>query len=229
MNTLAGSQVVAEDRLFATLDATTRLVSLAPGSDALLSDTVGFIRKLPHRLIESFKSTLDEVRESDLLIHVVSAIHVRYEDQIRVVHETLQEIGATDKPVLLAFNKVDALRYPDQLAALRATHPEGVFVSALRGTGMRTLKVRLLAMLHGTMVERTAYVPMHAGGVLSQIHGLASVVAQEPVMAQVRGRRPQWATRIRFRATRRDAETLRLALASLEELVPVEPGNDSSV
>ena len=229
LNTLAGSSVVAEDRLFATLDATTRLVSLAPGSDVLLSDTVGFIRKLPHRLIESFKSTLDEVRESDLLVHVVSVIHGRYEDQIRVVHATLEEIGAADKPVLLAFNKVDAMLFPDHIEALRATHPDSVFISARRGTGLEDLKARLLSMLHGAMVERTAYVPMTAGGALSKVYELAHVVEQEPVMAGAKGGKPQWVTRVRYRATLRDANTLSAALQSFDDLVPVELAHHTRV
>ncbi len=94
MNTLADTNVLAEDRLFATLDATIRLIPLAPNKDVLLSDTVGFIRKLPHKLIESFKSTLDEVRESDVLLHLVDVTHPRFDDHVGVVRETLRELGA---------------------------------------------------------------------------------------------------------------------------------------
>src|SRR5690606_18754242 len=103
MNVLAGSEVLAEDRLFATLDATTRLTYLASNKPVLLTDTVGFIRKLPHRLIESFKSTLDEVRESDVLVHVVDITHPRFDEQIRVVDETLRELDSLDKPTLMVF------------------------------------------------------------------------------------------------------------------------------
>ena len=110
MNLLSKSEVFAENKLFATLDTTVRKV-VFDNLPFLLSDTVGFIRKLPTELIESFKSTLDEVREADLLVHVVDISHPQFEDQIAVVKQTLQEIGAGDKPVYLVFNKVDAYTY----------------------------------------------------------------------------------------------------------------------
>lgn len=110
MNMLAKSEVFAENKLFATLDTTVRKVVIG-NLPFLLTDTVGFIRKLPHGLVESFKSTLDEVRESDLLIHVVDISHPTFEEQIQVVQETLQEIGTADKPVFMIFNKVDAYSF----------------------------------------------------------------------------------------------------------------------
>jgi GTP-binding protein HflX len=110
MNMMSKSEVLAENKLFATLDTTVRKV-VVKNLPLLLSDTVGFIRKLPHQLIESFKSTLDEVRESDLLVHVVDISHPQFEDHYKVVMETLQEIGAGDKPMILAFNKVDAYSF----------------------------------------------------------------------------------------------------------------------
>jgi len=106
MNLLSKSDVFAENKLFATLDTTTRKV-VFENTPFLLSDTVGFIRKLPHHLVESFKSTLDEVREADILLHVVDISHPNFEEQIGVVNNTLQEIGASDKPVLTIFNKMD--------------------------------------------------------------------------------------------------------------------------
>jgi GTP-binding protein HflX len=106
MNLLSKSDVFAENKLFATLDTTTRKI-VFENTPFLLSDTVGFIRKLPHHLIESFKSTLDEVRESDILLHVVDISHPQYEDQIRVVNKTLQELNAIDKPIITVFNKMD--------------------------------------------------------------------------------------------------------------------------
>lgn len=106
MNLLSKSDVFAENKLFATLDTTTRKVVLE-NTPFLLSDTVGFIRKLPHHLIESFKSTLDEVREADLLVHVVDISHEKHEEQISVVNNTLHELGALDKPILTVFNKMD--------------------------------------------------------------------------------------------------------------------------
>ena len=109
MNLLSKSDVFAEDKLFATLDTTVRKV-VFDNVPFLLSDTVGFIRKLPHHLIESFKSTLDEVRESDILIHVVDIAHPQHEDHIRTVNQTLQDLGASEKPTLLVFNKIDQYR-----------------------------------------------------------------------------------------------------------------------
>ena len=115
MNLIAKSEVFAENKLFATLDTTVRKV-VFDNLPFLLSDTVGFIRKLPTELIESFKSTLDEVREADLLLHVVDISHPRFEDQIAVVKQTLQEIGAGDKPVYLGFNKIDAYTWTENAA-----------------------------------------------------------------------------------------------------------------
>jgi GTPase len=106
MNLLSKSDVFAENKLFATLDTTTRKV-VFENTPFLLSDTVGFIRKLPHHLVESFKSTLDEVREADILLHVVDVSHARYEEQLGVVNKTLQELSAFDKPILVIFNKID--------------------------------------------------------------------------------------------------------------------------
>lgn len=113
MNALGKSEVFAENKLFATLDTTVRKVVVG-NLPFLLSDTVGFIRKLPHGLVESFKSTLDEVRESDLLIHVVDISHPNFEEQIEVVNETIKEIDSTDKPTILVFNKVDAYSFTEK-------------------------------------------------------------------------------------------------------------------
>lgn len=113
MNLLAKSEVFAENKLFATLDTTVRKVVIE-NVPFLLSDTVGFIRKLPHQLVESFKSTLDEVREADILMHVVDISHPNFEEQIKVVKNTLQEIGAGEKPTFMVFNKIDAYKYIEQ-------------------------------------------------------------------------------------------------------------------
>ena len=110
MNLLSKSDVFAENKLFATLDTTVRKVVIG-NLPFLLSDTVGFIRKLPHDLVESFKSTLDEVRESDLLVHIVDISHPGFEEQIKVVNETLRELGSSDKPAIIVFNKIDAFSY----------------------------------------------------------------------------------------------------------------------
>ncbi|UOQ97694.1 GTPase HflX [Hymenobacter sp. 5317J-9] len=177
MNVLGKADVFAENKLFATVDATTRKVVL-DNNPFLLSDTVGFIRKLPTKLIESFKSTLDEIREADLLLHVVDISHPGFEEQIQVVNDTLADIGAADKPVLLVFNKIDQYK-PDEaekdpfgevhesedeesaaprppLEQLQATymaklHDPVVFVSAQQRTNLeelRELLAKRVAALH---------------------------------------------------------------------------------
>jgi GTP-binding protein HflX len=160
MNALASAGVLAEDRLFATLDATTRIAQLGPGKDVLLSDTVGFIRKLPHKLIESFKSTLDEVRESDLLLHVVDVTHPGFRDQIKTVNLTLKELGVLEKPTLMVFNKIDGLDEKSIIQSLKAEYRRSAFVSALRSLGLTELKAGLLEVIEEDFVERVVYIPV---------------------------------------------------------------------
>lgn len=137
MNLLAKSDVFAENKLFATLDTTVRKVVIE-NVPFLLSDTVGFIRKLPHQLVESFKSTLDEVREADILMHVVDISHPNFEEQIKVVHETLTEIGAKDKPLFLVFNKIDLYKYiPQDEYDLGPKKQENYTLNELKHSWMR--------------------------------------------------------------------------------------------
>lgn len=134
MNRMAKAEVFAEDKLFATLDTTIRKVVIE-NLPFLLTDTVGFIRKLPHGLVESFKSTLDEVREADLLLHVVDISHDDFEEQINVVNETLSEIGAADKPTIMVFNKMDAYTWKTKDADdLTESTDENVTLEELRKT-----------------------------------------------------------------------------------------------
>ena len=113
LNKLTGAGILAEDKLFATLDPTTRALTLPGGEKVLLTDTVGFIRKLPTQLIEAFKSTLDEVREADILIHVVDISHPGFEEQMEVVEQTLRDIKADNKPIYVIFNKIDSYTYEE--------------------------------------------------------------------------------------------------------------------
>ncbi|MFM9050810.1 MAG: GTPase HflX [Bacteroidota bacterium] len=136
MNLMSKSEVFAENKLFATLDTTVRKIVLE-NIPFLLSDTVGFIRKLPHHLVESFKSTLDEVREADILVHVVDISHPHFEDQLNVVKETLTEFGAADKPTLLVFNKIDAYLFVEKEADdLTPPTPENISLEELRKSWM---------------------------------------------------------------------------------------------
>lgn len=160
MNLLSKSEVLAENKLFATLDTTTRKI-VYESTPFLLSDTVGFIRKLPHHLVESFKSTLDEVRESDILLHVVDISHLNYEDQLGVVNKTLQELNAFDKPIITIFNKMDLYirntfdewldDEPKQqiLSDLKQrwqgeTEGNAIFISALERTNIDVLRKTIL-------------------------------------------------------------------------------------
>jgi GTP-binding protein HflX len=130
----------AEDRLFATLDTKTRRLQLKINKLVLLSDTVGFIRKLPHTLVESFKSTLDEVLQADFLLHVIDVSHPSFEEQMQVVRHTLTEIGVKHDHIIEVFNKIDALDDPSVLIDLRSKYPDAVFISAVRGLNLSALK-----------------------------------------------------------------------------------------
>jgi GTP-binding protein HflX len=139
MNLLSKSDVFAENKLFATLDTTVRKVTIE-NLPFLLTDTVGFIRKLPHDLVESFKSTLDEVREADLLVHVVDISHPTFEDQIAVVEKTLQELNTENKPTILVFNKIDAFSYtPKEEDDLTPKTKENISLDELKNTWMSKL------------------------------------------------------------------------------------------
>jgi len=174
MNRLSKSQVFAEDKLFATLDTTVRKV-VVENLPFLLSDTVGFIRKLPTHLVESFKSTLDEVREADVLLHVVDVSHPNFEDQIRVVEETLSELGTGEIPTFMVFNKVDAFTYvekdeddltPDTRENMslddikndwRLRDREALFISAKQKTNIDSLKDQLYQKVKEIHVKRYPY------------------------------------------------------------------------
>ena len=139
MNTLAKSDIFAENKLFATLDTTVRKVVIG-NLPFLLTDTVGFIRKLPHQLVESFKSTLDEVRESDLLLHIVDISNPKFEEQIEIVNKTIIELGVTDKPILIVFNKIDAYTFtPKEEDDLTPILPENISLEELKKTWMAKL------------------------------------------------------------------------------------------
>ena len=134
------AEAFAENRLFATLDTKTRRLELNINKLVLLSDTVGFIRKLPHTLVESFKSTLDEVLQADFLLHVIDISHKGFEDQMHVVQSTLKDIGVEHEYIIEVFNKIDALEDPSILRDISAKYPDAVFISAVRGINISLLK-----------------------------------------------------------------------------------------
>lgn len=145
LNALTKSNVFIEDKLFATLDSTTRRLGLAKGRPVVLSDTVGFIQKLPPQLVAAFRSTLDEVKEASLLLHLVDVSHPLFAAQIKAVEEVLGGLDVSEKQRLLVFNKIDKLR-PPELDGLKKRFSEAVFISALRGDSLRPLKDRILSI-----------------------------------------------------------------------------------
>ena len=138
LNTLTGAGILAQDKLFATLDPTTRGLKLASGQEILLTDTVGFIRKLPHHLIEAFKSTLEEARYSDIVLHVVDASNQQMDTQMYVVYDTLRQLEIGDKTVVTVFNKMDQVEQPETLKDLHSDYQ--VQISAKTGAGLDELK-----------------------------------------------------------------------------------------
>ena len=178
-NTLTGENVLAEDKLFATLDSTTRRVSLPENQNILLSDTVGFIKKLPHQLVAAFKATLEEVAEADLLLHVVDISHPEAEAQIAAVDKVLSELDASDIPMVMAFNKIDQLEKEDQLHILKARYPEAIPISAQRGDGIEVLMETLAQRFasHGAMLNLS--IPYTDGKALDMLYKHGTVLGTE--------------------------------------------------
>ncbi|HVN49200.1 MAG TPA: GTPase HflX [Bacteroidota bacterium] len=170
LNLLSGSDVFVENRLFATLDPTTRFVQLNSGTSILMTDTVGFIRKLPHHLVASFKSTLEEITEADLLLHIVDVSSKHFEEQISVVQETLEDLGAGDKPTLIVFNKVDLLKDRSALATISEKHPKHIFISAARGINMTGLKDEVGKMLEQEFIIEEFSIPQSRQKIISQLY-----------------------------------------------------------
>ncbi len=176
LNLLSGSDVFVENRLFATLDPTTRLVPLGSGGQMLMTDTVGFIRKLPPHLVASFKSTLEEITEADLLLHIVDVVSKHFEEQIHVVKDTLSELGAHDKPTLMVFNKIDRLAERGMLHVIAEKYPKCVFISAARGINISGLKQEVLALLENEFVEEQLRVSQEHQRLISYLHTVGEVL-----------------------------------------------------
>jgi len=183
MNSLTDTELLAENRLFATLDSTVRRCNIGD-YEVLLSDTVGFIRKLPHDLIESFKSTLDEVRESDLLLHVIDASALMIEEYIEVVDQTLNDIGAPEKKNVMVFNKIDKLGF-DKIAELKAAYPDAIFISAERGIGLNDLKEQIGKRIEEDFVTRTMKIPVSNYECVAFLHRVGNVHSKKYVNSSV--------------------------------------------
>ena len=179
LNAMCGSSVMADPRLFATLDPTTRKVDLPNHQPALLTDTVGFIRKLPHRLVEAFKATLEEVARADLLVHVVDASHPQAEAHIEAVDAVLREIGAEGRPRILAFNKVDIAGAGPRARLLAGVGARTVSISAASGEGLEALRAEIADCLRERGLEFDVRVPLADGRTQALIRQSASVQSQE--------------------------------------------------
>lgn len=177
MNALTNSGVFAENRLFATLDSTVRRHQLN-NHEILLSDTVGFIRKLPHHLVESFKSTLDEVREADLLLHVVDGSSPMVHEYIEVVDETLKELKATKQDRILIFNKVDRMN-DEQHEMLRQEYPDAHYISAVRGIGLSELEAAIEDRIESQYLAIDVEIPLYAYKAVAFIHEHAHVDSEK--------------------------------------------------
>ena len=178
LNALTGANVLVADQLFATLDATTRTLELPEGRKVTLTDTVGFINKLPHALVEAFKSTLDETREADLLLHVVDASGLQVREQMDAVSVVLGEIGVADKPQLVVYNKTDLLS-DEARSALTAKNPNALLVSAVDGEGLERLRERIAAEAARGSRTLSLLVPYEHGEIVALAHEQAQVISEE--------------------------------------------------
>ena len=176
MNLLTGSDVVAVDKLFATLDPTTRSFVLPNKQRVLLTDTVGFLRKLPHTLIESFKATLEEVSEADLLIHIVDLSHPRVDEQMEAVDAVIKEIDAFGKQTLIVFNKIDRLKNRELAGIYAKRFPGSVAISARTGEGMGNLVQALENALSSWRLRSRFCIPANESALIAEIHRVGHVL-----------------------------------------------------
>ncbi len=177
INLLTDADVLAEDQLFATLDSTTRALDLGKNKKLMISDTVGFIRKLPHHLVSSFKSTLNVVREADIILHVIDVSHPFFEDHIKVVDETLKELGCENKVQVRIFNKVDLLEDKDRIDYVMNKFENSILISAARGINIGNLQQILIDIYEHRFVERTLVLHVKESKLVAKIHSLAEVLS----------------------------------------------------
>lgn len=179
LNTLTNSDIYAKDQLFATLDPTTRQLTLPNKQEIIITDTVGFIQRLPHQLIAAFRSTLEVVTEADLLVHVIDVSHELYKEQAAAVHEVLKEIGAETKPVITVYNKIDKLPPDSKLADRLALEEDTVCISAAKKLNLETLQQMIETHLKSKAVEVTLCIPYAETSKAAQLHETANVLEQE--------------------------------------------------
>jgi GTP-binding protein HflX len=174
LNALTHADVLASDRLFATLDPVTRRLTLPSGKQVLLTDTVGFIQKLPTELVAAFRATLEEINEADLILHVVDITHHNVQDQVHTVGQVLADIGASQTPMLVALNKIDLLKDPERAQEIAAQYERAVGISALYGQGLDSLLAVVESMLAQQMVAVKARIPYAEGELMAMFrkHGV---------------------------------------------------------
>jgi GTP-binding protein HflX len=176
LNLMTGADVLAVDKLFATLDPTTRSFTLPNNQRVLLTDTVGFLRKLPHTLIESFKATLEEVTEADLLIHVVDLCHPRVDEHMRAVDNVVNELGAFGKQTLIVFNKIDILENRDLADIYRRRFPGSVAISARTGQGIDQFVEVLQSALGAWRLRSRFRVPLSESNLIAEVHRVGHIL-----------------------------------------------------
>lgn len=179
LNTLTNSDIYAKDQLFATLDPTTRQLTLPNKQEIIITDTVGFIQRLPHQLIAAFRSTLEVVTEADLLVHIIDVSHELYKEQAAAVHEVLKEIGAETKPVITVYNKIDKLPPDSKLADRLALEEDTVCISAAKKLNLETLQQMIESHLKSKALEVTLCIPYAETAKAAQLHETANVLEQE--------------------------------------------------
>ncbi len=179
MRAISGADVLVQDQLFATLDSTTRTVDMDTGRPILLTDTVGFIKQLPQDLFASFRTTLEEALEADLLLHVVDISHPHYEAQMEAVETVLRELEVEDKPTLLVFNKVDQLGGENGFERERGPDRDAVSVSALTGVGLERLKEQIRGASLADSVTLDLHIPQREGRLLAQLHEQGEILEQD--------------------------------------------------
>jgi GTP-binding protein HflX len=179
LNSLSGANVLVADQLFATLDPTTRRVTLPNGATVLLTDTVGFIQKLPTDLVAAFRATLEEITEADLIVHVVDITHSHVLNQVRAVEETLAELDVTGKPLVTALNKIDRLANAEAIHNQLQEFPNSVAISALTGQGLDDLLALIAQVLLGGMVAIEVVIPYSRGDLVALVHEKGVVEHEE--------------------------------------------------
>ena len=186
INLLTDADVLAENKLFATLDSTTRAFEIEKDKKVLISDTVGFIRKLPHNLVASFKSTLNVVKDADIILHVIDISHPFYEDHIKVVEETIEELGCKDSLQIKLFNKIDLLEDKDRISYVRNKYDNSILISAERAINISEVKKELLDIYENNYKEKVVVLKSTQSKLVAQIHSLADVISIDYVDDEVK-------------------------------------------